>query len=60
MGHGVLSLGCMRDAVQRFIVADDDAAALALPADCAAALPRPPAFLPPGAAAAAPATRARP
>ena len=27
----------------------DDAEALATPADCAAALPRPPAFVPPGA-----------
>ena len=53
-GHGVLSLGCMRDAAQRFIAADDDAA-LTTPADCAAALPRPIAFVPPGGAAPGPA-----
>jgi pimeloyl-ACP methyl ester carboxylesterase len=50
-GHGVTGLGCVRDAVVRFITADDDAAALTL-ADaglsCAAAVPRPPAFVPPG------------
>ena len=50
-GHGVLSLGCLRDAAQRFITSDDDAGALATPADCAAALPRPTVFVPPGAAA---------
>ncbi len=51
-GHGLLGQRCVRDAVQRFIQADDDAAALAVPAsidDCASALPRPPAFVPPGA-----------
>lgn len=47
-GHGLLSLGCVREAVQRFIGSDDDASALATPADCAAALPRPAAFSPPG------------
>ncbi len=51
-GHGVTGLGCVRDAVVRFITADDDAAALAV-ADtgvaCAAAVPRPLAFVPPGA-----------
>jgi len=56
-GHGVTGLGCVRDAVVRFITADDDAAALAI-ADtgvaCAAAVPRPLAFLPPGAPPGAP------
>lgn len=50
-GHGLLALVCVRDAVQRFITLDDDEAALAetaSPAACAAALPRPPAFVPPG------------
>ncbi|NUZ04353.1 alpha/beta fold hydrolase [Schlegelella sp. ID0723] len=45
-GHGVMAVGCMRDVVQRFIDAVDDAAALAVDADCAAAIPRPPAFRP--------------
>ena len=51
LGHGVLALGCMREAVARFITTADDAQALATPADCAAAVPRPPAFVPPGGAA---------
>jgi pimeloyl-ACP methyl ester carboxylesterase len=55
-GHGVLSQGCLRDAVQRFITADDDAAALAVPADVGdcTAVPRPLAFVPPGDAVASP------
>ncbi len=51
-GHGLLGQRCVRDAVQRFIQAETDAAALAEPASvqaCANALPRPPAFVPPGA-----------
>ena len=52
-GHGVLALDCLRDAVARFITTTDAAQALATPADCAAGLPRPPAFVPPGAAAGA-------
>ena len=52
-GHGVANGGCMRDAVLRFITTDDEAAALAVDADCAAAVPRPLAFVPPGSAAAA-------
>lgn len=47
-GHGVLGQACMRDAVARFITTDDAAEALATPADCAANVPRPPAFVPPG------------
>ena len=49
-GHGVANLPCMRDAVQRFITLEDDAAALALAAStaCAADMPRPPAFVLPG------------
>ena len=50
-GHGVSSLGCVRDAVTRFIDTADDTAALATDAGCAAAVPRPPAFVPPGALA---------
>ena len=45
-GHGVMSIGCVRDVVFRFIDAEDDAAALAVDAGCAARLPRPPAFRP--------------
>lgn len=51
-GHGTLALPCLRDAVARFIGTDDDAQALAQPADCAARLPRPPAFQPPSGRAA--------
>ena len=52
-GHGVTGLGCVRDAVARFISTEDDSAALgvaATGADCAAAVPRPLAFVPPGLA----------
>lgn len=53
VGHGVLAQACLREAVARFITTDDDAQALAQPADCAAALPRPLFFVPPGAASGA-------
>ncbi len=49
-GHGTLAQACLRDAVARFISTDDAAAALATPVSCIAALPRPPAFVPPGGA----------
>jgi pimeloyl-ACP methyl ester carboxylesterase len=45
-GHGVLAVGCMGEVMQRFIDAEDDAAALVVKADCAAKAPRPPAFEP--------------
>jgi pimeloyl-ACP methyl ester carboxylesterase len=45
-GHGVIALPCLRDAVQRFIDAPDDDAALKVDADCAAAVPRPKVFVP--------------
>lgn len=45
-GHGVMSLGCMHEVLFRFINAAEDAAALALDASCATAIPRPPAFVP--------------
>ena len=51
-GHGVTALACMREAVMRFITIADDAEALASRADCGAAMPRPLAYVPPGAAAA--------
>lgn len=47
-GHGVTALGCVRDLVFRFVDAGAEADALALDTTCAAALPRPPAFVPPG------------
>jgi pimeloyl-ACP methyl ester carboxylesterase len=44
--HGVMALPCMRDVIFRFIDADRDEDALALPADCAAAMPRARVFVP--------------
>ncbi len=43
-GHGVMSLGCMPELMQRFIDITDDAEALKLDASCAQAIPRPPFF----------------
>jgi pimeloyl-ACP methyl ester carboxylesterase len=48
-GHGVMALACMRDVLFRFIDAEGDDEALAVDADCAQGIPRPPAFVPPGA-----------
>lgn len=45
-GHGVLSLGCMPDLLQRFIDTPDDATALGLDMRCVQAIPRPPVFRP--------------
>ena len=45
-GHGVLSVGCMRDVMFRFIDAPDDDSALKVDADCAEAIPRPTVFTP--------------
>jgi pimeloyl-ACP methyl ester carboxylesterase len=45
-GHGVMALPCLRDVLFRFIDAADGPAALQVPADCAAAMPRPGAWLP--------------
>jgi pimeloyl-ACP methyl ester carboxylesterase len=42
--HGVMSLGCMRDVVYRFVDAASDDAALAVDAGCVASVPRPPFF----------------
>lgn len=47
-GHGVQSVGCIRDAVFRFIDAETEADALAVDFGCAAKLPRPAVFVPPG------------
>ncbi len=49
-GHGVMGLGCMPDVIYRFIDAADEAQAAVVDAACAAAIPRPPAFLPVGSA----------
>lgn len=45
-GHGVMTLGCARDLIHRFIASEDDAEALAVDAACLAAIPRPPVFRP--------------
>jgi pimeloyl-ACP methyl ester carboxylesterase len=55
-GHGVMAIGCMRDALFRFVDAATDDEALKVDADCAKSIPRPPAFVPvqaPAASAAA-------
>jgi len=44
-GHGVMTIGCMRDVIFRFIDAATDAEALAVDAGCIARVPRPPAFV---------------
>lgn len=49
-GHGLLALPCVRGVVFRFIDAPDDAAALQVDTSCARDMPRPAAFVPPGAA----------
>ena len=46
-GHGVTALGCLADAVSRFISTDPVASPPA-GVDCARAVPRPPAWWPPG------------
>lgn len=43
-GHGVMSLGCMRDVLFRFVDAEADA--LKVDTGCAEGIPRPPAFQP--------------
>ncbi len=52
-GHGLLALPCVRDAVNAFVIAPEGAGDMAKAPpklDCVDALPRPPFFLPPGAA----------
>jgi len=56
-GHGVMAIGCLRDAVFRFIDVDGDDEALKVDTGCAANLPRPPAFRPVTAASAAEAAK---
>lgn len=43
-GHGVLSLGCLRDVWFRFLDTPDDVSALRIDTACAKAVPRPPAW----------------
>ena len=45
-GHGVMTIGCVRDIVFRFIDAASSADALAVDAGCVSHVPRPPAFEP--------------
>lgn len=45
-GHGVMTIGCMRDVVFRFIDAKTEAEALPQNADCALKIPRPGVFVP--------------
>ena len=45
-GHGVMSLGCMPEVMQRFFDADDDTAALAVEVRCVEGIPRTPVFQP--------------
>jgi pimeloyl-ACP methyl ester carboxylesterase len=45
-GHGVMSVGCMRDVIYKFIDSEADDAALKVTTDCASAMPRPAAFEP--------------
>lgn len=45
-GHGLLSVGCLRDTWFRFIDAMDDASALRVDTTCAKGIPRPPALRP--------------
>jgi pimeloyl-ACP methyl ester carboxylesterase len=58
-GHGVMGLGCMRDVLYRFIEAPDAAAAAAVDAGCARAIPRPKVFRPVTAARAGEAEESR-
>jgi pimeloyl-ACP methyl ester carboxylesterase len=46
-GHGVMNLPCMGDVLASFIEAKTDADALSVKTDCAVAMPRPLAFVPP-------------
>jgi pimeloyl-ACP methyl ester carboxylesterase len=45
-GHGVISIGCMRDVLFRFYSAETDAEALAVDASCVTKIPRPAVFVP--------------
>jgi pimeloyl-ACP methyl ester carboxylesterase len=51
-GHGVMGIGCMRDAMFRFVDAKTDEEALKVDTACVEKIPRPPMFLLPAADAA--------
>jgi pimeloyl-ACP methyl ester carboxylesterase len=59
-GHGVMGLGCMRDVIFKFIDAATDEEAQKVDANCAAALPRPGAFVPLSDASVSPGARTAP
>lgn len=46
-GHGVMSVGCVRDVIFKFIDAEEDEFAQKVLTDCAASVPRPLVFQPP-------------
>jgi len=48
-GHGVMSLPCVQETIYDFLNAEEERDALSVSLDCAAEVPRPPAFRPPGA-----------
>lgn len=50
LGHGVMMTPCGRELVNAFVTAADDAAAGKIDRGCAAAIPRPRIFIPPGGA----------
>jgi pimeloyl-ACP methyl ester carboxylesterase len=45
-GHGVMAIGCVRDALFRFVDAETDDEALKVDMECAARIPRPAVFAP--------------
>ena len=45
-GHGLMSIGCVRDLIYRFIDAEEASDALKVDASCVTSIPRPQAFLP--------------
>lgn len=60
VGHGVMAHGCTRDVMYRFINAQSDADALAVPTACIAGAPRPDAYVPPGISAGSKPARSAP
>jgi pimeloyl-ACP methyl ester carboxylesterase len=56
LGHGLTGVNCVRDAIDKFISAETDEGALEAKAECAAKIPRPEAFVPPGVFSTSPAS----
>jgi pimeloyl-ACP methyl ester carboxylesterase len=48
IGHGLMGVSCVREALGKFIDAATEDQALAVKAECAATIPRPTPFVPPG------------